>query len=161
MFYIYTISFFGHREIDYFFRYESKVEEIIYKAVKDNPYVDISVGRDGDFDTLVSSVTQRIRRDIGKARIGLTWVMPYEKAEYTKNAKEFDKYYDNIEVCPDSVKVHPKSAIQVRNRYMVGRSDLVVFFVERNSGGAYQTMKYAEKQGKEIINLAEGAEDDR
>ena len=84
MFYIYTISFFGHREIDYFFHYESKVEEIIYKAVKDNPYVDILVGRDGDFDTLVSSVTQRIRRDIGKARIGLTWVMPYEKAEYNQ-----------------------------------------------------------------------------
>ena len=38
---------------------------------------------------------------------------------------------------------------------MVDRSDFVVFFVERNSGGAYQTMKYAEKQGKEIINLAD------
>ena len=155
MFYIYTISFFGHREIDYFFRYESKIEEIVYKAVKDNPYVEILVGRDGDFDTLVSSVTQRIRRDIGKARIGLTWVMPYEKAEYTKNAEEFDKYYDNIEICLDSVKVHPKSAIQVRNRYMVDRADLVVFFVERNGDGAYQAMKYAIKQGKKIINLSD------
>ncbi|MBR1736979.1 MAG: hypothetical protein IJ736_08190 [Firmicutes bacterium] len=152
---MYTISFFGHREIDCFFRYESKIEEIIYKAAKDNPYVDILVGRDGDFDTLVSSVTQRIRRDIGKARIGLTWVMPYEKAEYTKNAEEFDKYYDNIEVCPDSLKVHPKSAIQVRNRYMVDRSDLVVFFVERDKGGAYQTMKYAIKQGKKILNIVD------
>ena len=38
---------------------------------------------------------------------------------------------------------------------MVDRSDLVVFFVERDKGGAYQTMKYAKKQGKEIINIAE------
>jgi len=38
---------------------------------------------------------------------------------------------------------------------MVDRSDLVVFFVERNKGGAYQTMKYAIKQGKKIINLSD------
>ena len=37
---------------------------------------------------------------------------------------------------------------------MVDRSDLVVFFVERETGGAYQTMRYAEKNGKTIINLA-------
>jgi len=36
---------------------------------------------------------------------------------------------------------------------MVDRSDLVIFCVERNSGGAYQTMKYAMRQEKHIINL--------
>ena len=85
MFYIYTISFFGHREIDYFFKYESIIEEIVYKAIKNNPYVDFLVGRDGDFDTLCSSVVQRVKNDVGTARCGLTWVLPYEKAEYLNN----------------------------------------------------------------------------
>ena len=85
----------------------------------------------------------------------MTWVLPYEKAEYTNNAEDFDKYYDNVEVCTESAKAHPKAAIQIRNRYMVDRSNLVVFFVERNSGGAYQTMKYAENQNKHLINLAD------
>ena len=43
--------------------------------------------------------------------------------------------------------------MQIRNREMVDRSDLVIFCVERSSGGAYQTMKYAVKQEKNIINL--------
>ena len=154
MFYIYTISFFGHREIDYFFQYGSKVEDIIYKAIEDNPYVEILVGRDGDFDTLVSATTQKIRRNVGSARCGLTWVLPYEKAEYDNNAEDFNKYYDNIEICVKSAKSHPKSAIQIRNKSMVDRSDLIVFFVERNKGGAYQTMQYAIKQEKNIINIA-------
>ena len=36
---------------------------------------------------------------------------------------------------------------------MVDRSDLVVFCIQRGSGGAWQTMKYAKKQGKNDINL--------
>lgn len=154
MFYIYTVSFFGHREIDYFFKYEGKVEDIVYKAIEQNPYVEFLVGRDGDFDALVSSVVKKAKKNVGTARCGLTWVLPYEKAEYTNNAEDFNKYYDNVEVCIDSANAHPKAAIQIRNRYMVDRSNLVVFFVERNSGGAYQTMKYAENVGKNIINIS-------
>ena len=161
MFYIYTVSFFGHREIDYFFKYESIIEEIVYKAINNNPYVDFLVGRDGDFDTLCASVVQKAKKNFGTAKCGLTWVLPYEKAEFNNNAEDFNKYYDNVEVCIKSANAHPKGAIQIRNRYMVDRSDLVVFFVERDKGGAYQTMQYAKKQGKEIINIAEDTEDDR
>lgn len=35
------------------------------------------------------------------------------------------------------------------------RSDLVVCYVDHQSGGAFQTMQYAQKCGKEVINLAE------
>ena len=37
---------------------------------------------------------------------------------------------------------------------MVDRSDLVVFCVEHNSGGAYQTMQYAKKANTNIVNLS-------
>ena len=47
-----------------------------------------------------------------------------------------------------------KAAHQARNRDMVDRSDLVVFYVEHEHGGAWQTMSYAVNQEKEIINLA-------
>ena len=36
---------------------------------------------------------------------------------------------------------------------MVDRSDLVVFCIQQVSGGAWQTMKYAKKQGKHYINI--------
>ena len=68
-------------------------------------------------------------------------------------------YYDEIEICEESSVKHFKAAFQVRNRHMVDRSDLTVFYVETNEGGAYQTMQYAIQQGKEHINLYHAKED--
>ncbi len=61
------------------------------------------------------------------------------------------EYYDTIEV---AAYKHYKSAFQSRNRKMVDRSNLVVFYVEKMFGGAYQTMQYAKKCNKPIVNLA-------
>jgi hypothetical protein len=58
-----------------------------------------------------------------------------------------------VEISYAASMAHPKSAIQIRNREMVDRSDLVVFYIQRESGGAWQTMKYVKKQGKTYINL--------
>ena len=63
--------------------------------------------------------------------------------------------YDEIEICQNSAEAHYKSAIQIRNRQMIDRSDLIVCCIEHNSGGAYQTIQYARNQKKEIINLAD------
>ena len=155
MFEVYTVSFFGHRYIENFRVAERKVEDLIYKLIQEHEYVEFLVGRDGDFDQIATSAVLSAKHSYAEHRCDVTWVMPYLKSEYTNNAEDFKNYYDYVEVCTESEKVHPKQAIQVRNRYMVDRSDLVVFWVERNSGGAYQTIKYAEKQGKKIINIAE------
>jgi hypothetical protein len=42
---------------------------------------------------------------------------------------------------------------------MVDRSDLVVFCIQHASGGAWQTMKYAQKQGKNYNNLNDQMEE--
>ena len=72
---------------------------------------------------------------------------------HKNNIESFEAYYDEIEICEASAAAHLKAAIQIRNRAMVDRSDLVVCCIEHNSGGAYQTVRYAEKQGKQIINV--------
>ena len=77
------------------------------------------------------------------------------KAEYRDNEKEYLDYYDEVEVCAESSEAYPKSAIQVRNRSIIDRSDLVVRCIQHKSGGAYATIRYAEKQGKKIVNLAD------
>ena len=159
MFEVYTVSFFGHRYMDYFRIAEDKVEDLIYKLLKEHNYVEFLVGRDGDFDQIATSAVLKAKHSYAEHRCDITWVMPYEKAEYNENAEDFNKYYGYVEVCSESAKVHPKQAIQVRNRYMVEKSDLIVFWVERNSGGAYHTMKYAVKQEKNIVNLAEDDKD--
>lgn len=85
----------------------------------------------------------------------LILLMPYIKAEFRDNEKEFLDYYDDVKICEQSAKAHFKSAIQIRNRAMVERSDLVICCIQRKSGGAYKTVRYAEQKLKQVINVAD------
>ena len=67
----------------------------------------------------------------------------------------FHDYYDEVEICQSSAEAHFKAAMQIRNQAMVDRSHLVVCCIEHDSGGAYQTVQYARKQQKRIVNLAD------
>ena len=75
------------------------------------------------------------------------------KAEYRDNVQSYLDYYDEVEICSESSDAHYKSAIQVRNRSMVDRSDLVVCCIQLKSGGAYKTVRYALQQRKQVRNL--------
>lgn len=149
---IYTVTFIGHRHIDKFFPIEEKVEQTVRKLINEKVYVDFLVGRNGDFDQIVSSVILNVKKKVFSANASLIWIMPYETAEYRNNAESFEKYYDEIELCNESACAHFNSAIQLRNRYMIDRADLLICFVKKE-GGAYQTMKYAIKTGKKVINI--------
>lgn len=148
----YTVSFFGHRYIDNPFPIEKTLEELIGSLLRSKEYVEFLVGRNGDFDQLVSAAIRRCKREIRDDNSAHVWVLPYVTADYRDNEGDYQAYYDEIEVfCSEGS--HYKAAFQARNRSMVDRSHLTVFCVERNEGGAWQTMKYAQKQGRNIINL--------
>ena len=151
---IFTVSFFGHREISHFQETEQKLEALIYDLLKQHEYVDFLVGRNGEFDQMVSSSVHRVRKRLGMSNSSLVLVLPYETAEFRDNEESFRAYYDEIEICQSSSQAHYKSAIQIRNREMVDRSDLVVFCVERKSGGAYQTMRYAKRKNAVWVNVS-------
>ena len=151
---VYTVSFFGHRQIDRFFETEEKVAALVRKLITEKEYVEFLIGRDGEFDQIVASTVRRAKHNIRDDNCELIWVLAYPKAEYVNNADSFDEYYDSVEICDEAARSHPKAAIQIRNRSMVDRSDLVVCYVEHETGGAFQTKTYAEKSGKDVINLA-------
>lgn len=150
----YTVSFFGHRIIEQPLLIEQSLEELIGSLLRSKEYVEFLVGRNGDFDQLVSSAIRRCKREIRGNNSAHVWVLPYVTADYRDNEEDYRAYYDEIEVF-DSAGKHFKAAFQARNRSMVDRSHLTVFYVERKEGGAYQTMRYAIQQGKQYINLAD------
>ena len=152
---IYTVSFFGHRYVDCGAEIEHRLDMLLHDLIMQKEYVEFLIGRDGDFDLLVSAAIKRAVRENDFGNTHFTLVLPYMKAEFRDNEKEYLDYYDEVEVCAESEGAHPKAAIQIRNRNMVDRSDLVVCCIQHKSGGAYRTVKYAEKQGKRIINLAD------
>ena len=152
---IYTVSFFGHRYIDNVSEVEQHLDCLLHDLIVQKEYVEFLVGRDGDFDTIASAAIKRAIHSYGYGNAHFILMLPYMKAEYRDNEKEFLDYYDEVEVCTESSKAHPKSAIQVRNRCMVDRSDLVVCCIQHKSGGAYKTVQYAVKQGKQVRNLSD------
>ena len=156
---LYTVSFFGHRVIEDPLLVEQRLETLIRKLLKEKAYIEFLVGRDGEFDQIVSSTVRRCKRAIREDNSALVWVLPYVTAEYRDNVDAFRAYYDEIEVCGTSAGTHFKGAFQTRNREMVDRSDLVVFCIQRESGGAWQTMKYAKKQGTPYLNINDPMEE--
>ena len=146
---VFTVSLFGHREIDDLRQVEYKLAPIIKELIQTKPYVNFLIGRNGEFDEYAASVIKRVQRAIGAENNEITLVLPYTVSKI----EDYEKYYDSI-IIPEGVYgVYPKSAITLKNRWMVEQSDLVIVFVERDKGGAYKAMKYAEKQDKGIINL--------
>lgn len=150
---VFTVSFFGHRRFHDAAAMEQALEKMICEWLRQKEYVEFLVGRDGEFDLLVASTVRRCKREIRNDNSSLVWVLPYSTAEYQRSEEVFRAYYDEIEICERSEASHFKAAFQVRNKSMVDRSDFIVFCVEHSSGGAYQTLRYAQKQGKPLINL--------
>ncbi|MBR5121065.1 MAG: hypothetical protein IKU89_00805 [Oscillospiraceae bacterium] len=151
---IYTVAFFGHRYIDKLIKVEELLEEQIRKLLDENEYVDFLVGRNGDFDQCVSSSVRRVRKNYRDDNSSLVLVLPYATSEYLNNIDYFKDYYNEIEISYTASKSHHKSAIQIRNREMVDRADLIICYVEDKNGGAWQTVKYAIDTEKNVINLA-------
>lgn len=151
---IYTVSFFGHRRIERPSEIEERLDKLLYELITKKEYVEFLIGREGDFDLLAASAIKRAIKKYGCGNTSFILVLPYMKSEYRDNKREYLEYYDDVEICAASSEAHYKSAIQVRNRNLVDRSDLVVCCIQQNSGGAYKIVRYAKKQNCTIINLA-------
>ncbi|MBR6681192.1 MAG: DUF1273 domain-containing protein, partial [Clostridia bacterium] len=67
----------------------------------------------------------------------------------------YEQYYDEIYMPIE--KVHYKAAITKRNEWLVDNSDLLVAYVNKDFGGAHNTLRYSEKIGVPIINVAKNS----
>ena len=150
---VFIVSFFGHRMIENALEIENRLDQLIRILLQEHEYIEFLVGRDGEFDQIVSSAIRRCKREYRSDNSAHVWVLPYPTADFRDNEDAYRNYYDEIEICGTSADGHFKGAHQARNRAMVDRSHLVVFCIQHDSGGAWQTMKYAKKQGKPYINI--------
>ena len=53
---IYTVSLFGHREINQPIMAAEKLEKVIRKLISSKEYINFLIGRDGEFDIIAASV---------------------------------------------------------------------------------------------------------
>lgn len=151
---IYTVSFFGHRQVHNPIQVAEALKEKIREIIITNDYVDFLVGRNGAFDLMAASMVRRVRKELDYGNCSLVLALPHMTKEYRDNKGSFEKYYDDIEICAEAERAHFKGAYQIRNRMMIDRSDLVICYIEHKSGGAFQTVEYAGKRKVEICNIA-------
>ena len=149
-----TVAFFGHRDIAHYREAENALYDLVEKMIREEEYVEFLVGRNGDFDQMAASMIIRAKKKLEIPNNSLVLVLPYMTAEYRNNRESFLRYYDEVEICPEASRVHFKQAITARNQYMVKRADIVVCYVERETGGAFAAIRLAIKKGKRVINLA-------
>ena len=144
------IALFGHRELYKHNVVEERLYSILRDLMQSVVYMQIYIGRNGEFDCFAASVVKRAQNMFGNENSELILVLPYS----VKDIQYYEKYYDAV-IIPKSVeKIHPKGAITQRNRWMIEECDLFVCYVDKNSGGAYTALEYAKKMEKKIINLA-------
>ncbi len=120
---IFTVSLFGHRKIDDLKELHNQLTPLINELLQTNPYVTFLIGRNGEFDEYAASVIKSLQKEIGKEKSDITLVLPYKVSDL----EYYENYYDSI-IIPDCVYgVHHKSAITLKNRFMIEQSDLVIF----------------------------------
>ena len=148
---IFTVSLFGHRRVDDLRILDAKLYPLIKELVKTHPYINFLIGRNGEFDEYAASIIKRIQKETERENSCLTLVLPYTVA----NIEYYEKYYDDL-IIPESLHgAHPKSAITLRNNWMIDNSDVIIFYIEHESGGAYTALKYVNSLNKKTIDLRE------
>lgn len=137
-------TFFGHRDCYGLDRNKlfDALEQLIQKGV-DTFYV----GQQGYFDGLVLNCLTQLKETYPS--LSYTIVLAYLPTQTT----DFDSYQD-FSLYPDGLEtVHPKFAIERRNKWMLDRSDYCLCYINHTHGGAYKFARMAKRKGLTIINL--------
>ena len=149
-----TCTFAGHREV-YQGGVGADIDAAIEKIIdQGDDSFNFLVGGMGEFDGLCSGAVRGAKRRHPEKQITLSLVLPYLTHDLNENKEYYSLLYDEIIVPIELAGIHYKKAITARNRWLIDQSDFLIAFVMRDFGGAYSTLKYAEKKNLEIINIA-------
>lgn len=146
-----TVCFCGHGKLyNEYDRIRAKcfdaVQSLILKGA-DN----FLVGDYGDFDGLAASVCLGLKKEYPHIEVSL--VLPYYRPHIDDYTQQRYTQFDSV-IIPPLEDTPYRYRIVKANQYMVNQSETVIAYV-RSSGGAAQTMQYAIKRSKMLINLAE------
>ena len=107
------------------------------------------------FDTIAEQAVLKYRETHPAAHLII--VIPYRNQASAWNERERMEYdrikaYANEVICLS--ERYFRGCMHQRNRYMVDHSSVCVCYLTRENGGTASTVKYAQKQGLLVCNLA-------
>lgn len=140
-----TVTFFGHKDTPK--EIEPTLRSTLINLIENHGATEFYVGNNGNFDTMV-------RRQLEELSHTYTITYNIVLAYLPTKKNEYDDLTNTI--LPEGIEAVPKRfAISYRNKWMVEQSDIVITYVARTYGGAWQFKAMAERQGKTVVELSE------
>lgn len=145
--------FAGHREI-LDTRLPARVRAVLEEMIVSEGEALFYSGGMGSFDEICAHEVRMLKSRKKEKRIELVLVEPYMKQSINRDGRFLQTRFDDIPIPEELGEVHFKRAIRMRNHWMVEHSQVMIAYVKRKEGGAYEAMRYAQKRGIRIINTA-------
>ena len=147
-----TCFFIGHRDAP------DDVSEVLAATVErhiaEHGVTAFIVGGYGRFDRLAAAAVKAAKTS--HPQITLTLLLPYHPA---LRPTETPQGFDGTCYPPNMENVPPRYAIVRANRYAVERADFLITYVNRTPSNAREMVRYAERRGVTVTNLAKGIEE--
>lgn len=136
-----TVTFFGHRDTPK--EIEPALRLTLIDLIENKNATVFYVGNHGKFDAMV----RRQLEDLSK-----TYPIKYSVVlAYMPSRNDTP---DEHSILPEGIETVPRRfAINYRNKWMLTKSDIVVTFVTRKFGGAWEFKQIAENREKFIISI--------
>ena len=146
-----TICVSGHRYIGSDLR-EGRVESFLRKFIEKG-FNTFLIGMALGFDTLCFQILERLKE---KNDIKIIACIPCPEQPSKFNKKQKEEYLRLLSVADEKVilsEEYTPYCMQKRNQFMVDNSFAVLCYLNRNSGGTFNTVSYAKKQNVFVINV--------
>ncbi|MBO7187351.1 MAG: DUF1273 family protein [Clostridia bacterium] len=115
-------------------------------------YENFLIGMAIGFDTVCFQTLEELKKTYPNIKI--IACVPCVKQYARFNQKQKEEYFRQIKNC-DDVKIlsseYTPTCMFKRNKYMVDNSSVLIAFLNKKSGGTYNTVKYAVEKGIKII----------
>ena len=137
-----TCTFFGHRDTPK--ETEPTLRLTLIDLIENKNATVFYVGNHGNFDAMVRRQLEELSKTYPIKYYVVLAYMP------GKNDKP-----DEHSILPEGIETVPRRfAINYRNKWMLNKSDIVVTYVNRNFGGAWEFKKLAENKQKTVLCLS-------
>ena len=154
---MHTCCFTGHRRVpdeDFSLVSQSLRREIL-RLIREEGIVRFLSGGALGFDTLAAEAVLEIAADY--PNVSLVIVQPCADQARSWNVDDVRRYGEIMRRANEVVTLAPTyrpGCMQARNRYLVENSSVCVCYLTERSGGTAYTVRYAERLGLPVVNLA-------
>ena len=144
-----TCCGFGHRTV--LTDVEPTLREVLIDLIEKRSVLRFLTGGMGEFDELFARTVYSMHRQY--PQIHLCLVVPYLTKRLNDQKELLSSLYDEIILPAELDGANKKTAVPLRNRWVVDQSNYVVSAVHRDFGGAFEAVSYAKKRGIPNIQI--------